>query len=86
LEGDGFTDLSMKFDRPELVEALELESAEPGAFIELVVTGVLTNGQLFEASDCIRLVPPFMPPVTSESRLRQRGATQDGRVKTLEPR
>jgi hypothetical protein len=62
LEGDGIMDLSMKFDSQELVTALELDALEPGALVELIAEGVKITGEAFMASDCLRLVPPAMPP------------------------
>jgi hypothetical protein len=58
LEGDGFVDLLMKFETHEVVEALELNDLDPGALVELIVSGNLLDGTAFTASDCIRLVPP----------------------------
>jgi hypothetical protein len=62
LEGDGIVDLKMKFKTDNLVPALELDDLLPGAMVELVVTGFLTDGTPFTASDCIRLVPPGSQP------------------------
>jgi hypothetical protein len=62
LTGDGVDDLSMKFDTAALVAALELDDLPPGDLVELVLTGELTDGRPFEASDCVRLVPPGTPP------------------------
>ena len=58
LEGDGITDLSMKFRTQDVVVALELDRLPGGALVELVVSGTLLNGESFAASDCVRLVPP----------------------------
>ena len=52
LTGDGYTDLTLKFDRQELVEVLELTD-EAGATITLTVTGALQDGTAIEGSDCI---------------------------------
>jgi hypothetical protein len=62
VEGDGIDDLSMKFLSDEVVESLELNDLDPGALVELVLSGALFDGTPFEASDCIRLVPPGTPP------------------------
>lgn len=62
LGGDGIPDLSMKFRTQEVVDALMLYEFDPGALVELVVAGELMNGMPFEATDCVRLVPPGMPP------------------------
>lgn len=52
LTGDTYTDLTLKFDRQELVETLELR-AEAGKTIPLTVTGALLDGTVIEGSDCI---------------------------------
>jgi hypothetical protein len=56
--GDGFMDVSMKFRSQDVVDALELDGLLPGDLVELVLTGALLDGTPFEASDCVRLVPP----------------------------
>ncbi|MCH8153074.1 MAG: hypothetical protein IH830_11980 [Planctomycetes bacterium] len=62
LEGDGATDLSMKFRTDDVVAALLLNDLPAGDLVELVVSGTLLDGTPFSASDCIRLVPPGTPP------------------------
>ena len=62
LEGDGITDLSMKFKTDNVVANLLLNELSPGALVELVVSGELLDGTPFAVQDCIRLVPPGTPP------------------------
>jgi hypothetical protein len=57
LRGDGFDDLSMKFNKSKVVEILELDDLEAGSYVELVLSGFLLDGTPFSASDCILLVP-----------------------------
>jgi len=58
LEGDGIVDLSMKFRSQDLVEVLVLDDLPAGSLVELRLTGTLNDGTTFEASDCVRIVPP----------------------------
>jgi hypothetical protein len=58
LEGDGITDLSMKFRTQEVVDALQLGDFSGGDLVELVVSGALLDGRPFTASDCVVIVPP----------------------------
>jgi hypothetical protein len=62
LEGDGILDLSMKFKTQDVVTALGLDALPDGALVELAVSGLLTDGTPFTASDCVRLVPTGAPP------------------------
>ena len=57
VDGDGIDDLSIKFSRPVIVAALALRESNPGATVELVVSGALLDGTPFSASDCILIVP-----------------------------
>ncbi len=61
LEGDGVTDLSMKFKTDDVVAALELNDLPAGDLVELVVDGTLLDGTPFSGRDCVRLVPPGTP-------------------------
>jgi hypothetical protein len=53
---DGIMDLVLKFRTPDVVAGLELDGLNHGDVVELVVTGMLTDGTPFEAYDCIRAV------------------------------
>lgn len=48
---DGYMDLTLKFNRAAI--AATLGAVSDGDFVELVLTGLLTNGDEFEGSDCI---------------------------------
>ncbi len=56
-DGDGIVDLSMKFSIPDVVTSLQLHDLNPGAVIELVVTGTLLDGTAFEGRDCVTIRP-----------------------------
>jgi hypothetical protein len=58
LGADGIDDLSMKFDTEAIVAGLELNDLPGGVMVELVVSGELSDGTPFIATDCVRLVPP----------------------------
>ena len=53
---DGVPDLVLKFKTQDLVEALGLDALGKGESHLLTLEGVLTNGERFTASDCVRLV------------------------------
>lgn len=58
LPGDGYTDLTLKFDTQELVRGLSLEECS-GETIELTLTGNLREeygGDVFVGWDCVRIV------------------------------
>jgi hypothetical protein len=55
LHGDGYTDLTLKFDKQQVVSALNLTSYPKFAFVHVKVVGQLTNGCSFTSSDCIRV-------------------------------
>jgi hypothetical protein len=57
LTGDGRPDLSMKFKTDDVVAALQLEGLPGGTVLELVLSGMLTDGTGFSASDCVVIVP-----------------------------
>jgi len=58
LHGDGIVDLSLKFDRVELEQALLLNDFSHGDSVELVVSGTLSDGCMFLATDCISIRAP----------------------------
>ncbi len=62
LEGDGLTDLSMKFKTDDVVAALQLNDLPAGDLVRFALTGNFFDGTPFSADDCIRLVPPGTPP------------------------
>jgi hypothetical protein len=57
LGADGTADLKLKFHRATLTDVLGLGDLLGNTLVELKLTGLLTSGQPFEASDCIRIVP-----------------------------
>ncbi len=57
-DGDGITDLAMKFKSQDVVSELQLNGLPPGDLVELCVSGMTLDGSEFEACDCVRLVPP----------------------------
>lgn len=52
---DGFLDLTFKFERRELVNALGLNSFQAFSDVKLVLVGDLTNGCKFIGLDCVRV-------------------------------
>ena len=77
LGADGIDDVSMKFKTDNVVGMLEMDDFPGGAWVELVVTGTLTDGTAFTASDCVRLVPPGCGPAQVRFRSNQAGAWID---------
>jgi hypothetical protein len=73
LEGDGITDLNMKFKSQQIVDDLQLNDLLPGALVEIVLRGELTSGEEFTANDWVRLVPPNSAPglLTVQSNVRR---------------
>ena len=51
---DGFVDLTLKFSRQEI--AATIGPSEVNDVVELTLTGTLTDGTPFEASDCVTIV------------------------------
>lgn len=56
LEGDGYMDLTLKFDTQELVDELDLSDFDDGDEIPLTITGYLYDGKEFKGEDCIRVL------------------------------
>jgi hypothetical protein len=55
LGGDGFLDLTLKFDKQQVVNALHLSSYAHLSYVRLTVVGKLTGGCGFVGLDCIRI-------------------------------
>ncbi len=53
---DGITDLSLKWHSPEVSAALMLSGLPHNTYVEVMVSGMLIDGQPFVAYDCIRKV------------------------------
>jgi hypothetical protein len=60
---DGFVDLTLKFQRSEIVAALGMVSV--GDVIPLTLTGNLVDGEPFEGTDCVTIVGGGTPFVKS---------------------
>jgi hypothetical protein len=56
LEGDGYMDLTLKFDTQELVGELDLCDFDDGDEIPLTITGYLYDGREIKGEDCIRVL------------------------------
>jgi predicted outer membrane repeat protein len=54
---DGINDLVIHFSRRDIIQALDLDQMEPGTVVPITVEGELLDGTLFEATDCVTLVP-----------------------------
>ncbi|MHC4441777.1 MAG: choice-of-anchor Q domain-containing protein [Planctomycetota bacterium] len=53
---DGHNDLIVHFLRREVILALELDTLEPGTVVPISVYGLLSDGTLFKATDCVTLM------------------------------
>ncbi|UCG91550.1 MAG: hypothetical protein JSV97_10785, partial [candidate division WOR-3 bacterium] len=62
---NGIPDLMVKFNRGDLIDVLET-MVEPPVYVELTVTGELTDGPLFEGSDVVRVICPGSGPLTTD--------------------
>ncbi|MHC4238393.1 MAG: T9SS type A sorting domain-containing protein [Planctomycetota bacterium] len=60
---DGFVDLTLKFQKSEIVAALGAVSV--GDFLPLTLTGKLVDGEPFEGTDCVTIVGNAVPFVKS---------------------
>ena len=56
LNGDGITDLILKFRVPELVDGLGLKEVESREIIPLTIMGETEDGTLIVGEDCIRVI------------------------------
>ncbi|MDO8631014.1 MAG: hypothetical protein Q7R41_11025, partial [Phycisphaerales bacterium] len=59
---DGIDDLAFEFSAAEMVRSLELGSFSPGTPVALTVTGSMSDGTRFEASDCIVIAGGSVKP------------------------
>lgn len=70
--GDGIMDISMKFQSLQIAEAIAPGGGHSST-MELTMTGFLTNGLMFVASDCVTFVGNFPPedpdPVITQDAL-----------------
>jgi hypothetical protein len=76
---DGVEDLSLRFASEDVAAAIG--PTAPGSVTTLTVTGLLTNGAPFEASDCLHIVGPpprdSIPPDSVVARMFvRRGASR----------
>ena len=62
LEGDGLIDLNVKFKSTDVTDVLNLHEYDPGALVQIKITGELQDGTPFIGFDWLRLVPPGTPP------------------------
>jgi hypothetical protein len=87
LEGDGIDDLSLKFDTPTVVAALELDELPGGTFVDVLVSGELLDGCQFIATDCVRLVPAGSGSGKAGvmAQDRRAGPGEDGAADASEP-
>lgn len=51
---DGFTDLTLKFDKQDIVSTVG--AGATGQIVPLTLTGLLMDGTPFEATDCVRII------------------------------
>jgi hypothetical protein len=55
LNGDGFTDLTLKFTKQAVVNGLHLSTYPHFSFVHLTIVGKLTDGCSFIGTDCVRV-------------------------------
>ena len=65
---DGYTDLTLKFDRQELVEALGLGGVEDRECVVLKLTGNLNDGTSIEGEDLVVILNKPNPENTKEKK------------------
>ena len=56
--GDSILDLTLKFRSDDVTSVLMLEDQPGGAYVPLVISGLMLDGTPFTGVDCLRLVPP----------------------------
>jgi hypothetical protein len=54
--GDGYIDLVLFFDKPDIAAAIGADPPPTGAEIRLTLTGAYEDGMPFETSDCVLIV------------------------------
>lgn len=55
--GDGIADLSLRFDNLGMARELQLDTVAPNASVQLILSGVLSDGCEFIAADCMIRTP-----------------------------
>ncbi|MBN2564517.1 MAG: hypothetical protein JXB46_02285 [Candidatus Eisenbacteria bacterium] len=61
---DGFMDMTLKFDRQDVVEAIM--PVEDGDVVSIEITGELTDGSLFAFEDCVWIIDNTKGPLRTE--------------------
>ena len=72
LDGDGYLDLALKFNTPELVKTLGLDQLARDTILPLILTGNLTedNGGIpIGGQDCIRILRPPVGDMNNDLRV-----------------
>jgi hypothetical protein len=83
--GDGFIDVIVYFASGDLAQGLQLGAIAPGNVVELVVSGLLENGEAFAAHDVITLTSPAGPGSLEIAAVDSDGANLEGAWIDLTP-